>query len=491
MAEWTLLRPWWLLALFLPGLLFYWHWRQHHTGQTFIRQSILRYLRGQQTETTRKSTLWWLLPWVLAVLALSGPAHRQSDTLYQSDDIWIWMLDTSRSMLADDVPPSRLLSSRYQLFDLLDQAKGRRIALIAFAGDAYVITPPTDDHETLRFLLRELEPEVMPVAGSDPVAAIQLALTMIGNNNRQRARLLLITDDLQTTQRQTITELLRKQQQSLDVLAVGTEAGAPIRLKDGSLFKDRQGQLIVAHSNLQQLATLAHDTGGKMVQNEANVADLDTLLHPQHGHAIQSGQQQIREQDLGYWLLLPLLILVLGFQRGWFFVFVLGISMLPAPDVAADEAMDLYQRGEFITAAPLFDDPLWQGNAWFRAGHYREAAAAYQLAGDSPVARYNLGNSLAYQQEFAAALDAYDQALQQDPALEDARINRALVAQWLQQQQTRQQAARQASASRKPAPSSGNSNVLDLVAEDPGNLMKNRLRLQQQRRLHREPAQTW
>ncbi len=107
------------------------------------------------------------------------------------------------------------------------------------------------------------------------------------------------------------------------------------------------------------------------------------------------------------------------------------------------------------------------------------------------MARYNLGNSLAYQQEFAAALDAYDQALQQDPELEDARINRALVAQWLQQQQARQQAARQASASRKPVPSSGSSNLLDLVAEEPGNLMKNRLRLQQQRRLHKEPAQTW
>ena len=46
MADWTLLRPWWLLALGLPLLLLYWHWRQHHTGQDFIRQSILRYLRG-------------------------------------------------------------------------------------------------------------------------------------------------------------------------------------------------------------------------------------------------------------------------------------------------------------------------------------------------------------------------------------------------------------------------------------------------------------
>ena len=138
MADWTLLRPWWLLALGLPLLLLYWHWRQHHTGQDFIRQSILRYLRGQaQKDDKRPNALWWLLPWALGVLALAGPAHRQSEALYQSDEIWIWMLDTSRSMLADDVPPSRLLNARYQLFNLLEQSPGRRIALIAFAGDAF------------------------------------------------------------------------------------------------------------------------------------------------------------------------------------------------------------------------------------------------------------------------------------------------------------------------------------------------------------------
>ena len=118
------------------------------------------------------------------------------------------------------------------------------------------------------------------------------------------------------------------------------------------------------------------------------------------------------------------------------------------------------------------------------------AAAADQEAGEPPEALYSLGNALAQQQEFAAALEAYDHALQLDPNLHDALYNRTLVAQWLQQQQAQQAKTQQApTESATHATSSGN--LLDLVAEEPGNLMKNRLRLQQQRRLKQEPAQTW
>ena len=491
MADWTLLRPWWLLALGLPLLLVYWHWRQHHTGQNFIRQSILRYLRGQQqNEQQRPVALWLLLPWVFGVLALSGPAHRQADALYQTDDVWIWMLDTSRSMLADDVPPSRLLNSRYQLFNLLEQSQGQRIALIAFAGDAYVITPPTDDHQTLKFLLRELEPDVMPVGGSDPLAAIQLALEMVDHHPGQRVRLLLVTDDLDARQGKAIASLLQPRKLPIDILVAGTQSGAPIRLKDGSLFKDRQGQLVVARSNLSQLATLAHDSGGQLVRTDANLANIDSLLQTPHGQGQHSGQQQLRPIDLGYWLMVPLLLLVFAFRRGWFFLICLAVSLSQAPHVEAGEGMELYRQGEFVAAAEAFTDPLWRGNAWFRAGRYADAAAAYQEAGDAPEALYNLGNALAQQQEFAAALEAYDHALRLDPNLHDALYNRTLVARWLQQQQAQQSKSQQA-ATPKTAHGASSGDLLDLVAEEPGNLMKNRLRLQQQRRLKQEPAQTW
>lgn len=492
MTEWTLLRPWWLLALLLPVVFMLWQWKLGPARQSFFRPALLAYLSGEAPSHQQHRHYWLLLPWALAVLALAGPAHREQEKLYQNNEVWIWMLDTSVSMLADDNPPSRLLNARYQLYDLLEQAQGKRIALIAYAGDSYVITPPTDDHQTVRFMLQELEPDVMPVAGSDPVAALRRALDLAGHAPHDQVRLLLITDDLLPAQKQAMLPMLRSADLPLDVLAVGTPAGAPIRQKDGTLLKDRLGQLIIARSHQEELADLVKDTGGRLVRTDASAAELRRLLAPSLTSQARLVSQQTQAfQEEGYWLMLPLLGLIWYFRTGWFFVLLIGLLPHLAPQANAATANELYQQGEYIQAAEAFSDPMWQANAWYRAGQFAKAAEAYRRVGDHAQALYNLGNALVHLEAWTAALDAYDRALQLDPDLADARFNRNLVTDWLRQQ-SQQQRRQGGSNQNSPAiQTKAETSRLDLVPEDPGNLMRNRLRLQQEKRMHKESSQTW
>ena len=193
MTEWTLLRPWFLLLFCLPLLLLALKWRDQRKGQSLISSRLLGYLgvdpllKPQDFSYLKLSLK--LIVWALAIIAMAGPAHRQQSDLYEQDETWIWLMDVSQSMWADDTPPSRLIRSRYYLQQLLEQAQGRRIALIAFAGDAYVVSPPTDDADTLRYLLRELTPEVMPLQGSNPVAALQRGLSMLDQIRLAHGRL--------------------------------------------------------------------------------------------------------------------------------------------------------------------------------------------------------------------------------------------------------------------------------------------------------------
>lgn len=496
MAEWTLLRPMWALLWGVPWLVLLWHWRRQQRTQSLIRPDLLRYLReGYHATTTQPAhaskgsrKLYWLwLPWTLLVLALCGPARQLTDqSLYQRDDVWVWMLDISTSMLADDLPPSRLVQARQILNNLATEAPGQRIALIAYAGDAYIITPPTADHTTLRFLLDELTPDVMPVAGSRPQLAVREGLALLTRQTRP-GRLLLITDDIRTEQSDSILQTLAAQHQPLDVLAVGTPTGSPIPLPGGGVQKQRTGDLVIARTPLAALAELAATSGGQFAR-----ADQPASLGALHGAAtmdLHQARGHIQPaQEVGYWLLPALLPCLILFRRGWLFVvLILPLGWVPAPARADEQpGWQAWQAGQWRQAAQQFTTPMWQGNAWYRAGNYPAAAQAYQNAGDSAQALYNLGNAYAKMQAIDEAISAYTAALQRDPALEDARYNRSLLLAWQHQQATDRQTTAPAS------PASGTATAATaLPAADPIKLMRNRLRLQQQKRMRLPEAQSW
>jgi len=486
MSDLVLLRPWWLLAL-LPLALLYWQRKRLLARrQDLIRPSLLAYLSPEAASPRlRRRHRWPWLAALLALLAMSGPAIQKNDALYEQEQSWYWLLDVSHSMLADDLSPSRLIRSRYKLLDLLERAPTAKVGLIAFAGDAFVISPVTDDHDTLRHMLRELEPGVMPQAGSDPVAAVRLGLHQLSQSQTLRGRLLLVTDNLTAAQRQAIGQLMANQPWPLDLLVAGTPPGAAIPLSDGRLLRDSRGQLVIAKTDYIQLQQLADQVGGSLYRLDGEESQWGRLLRPDAGRrqGAPMGRQQV---DLGYWLLFPLLGLALMFRRGllWLTLLTLLGPGLPKPALA-DDGIALYQAQRYAAAAQQLDDPLWRGNAFYRAGNYQAALGAYGLL-EGAQARYNSGNALVQLGRYQEALNAYDAALALDPNQFDARFNRDLVANWL---------AKQPSSDRQaPQPDEdpqAQDDPLKLVAEAPGNLMKNRLRLQAAKRPSRLQEEPW
>jgi Ca-activated chloride channel family protein len=145
-------------------------------------------------------------------------------------------------------------------------------------------------------------------------------------------------------------------------------------------------------------------------------------------------------------LLLPLLALC--FRRGWIAVFLL-VVLAPQPRAEAFEWQDLWQRPDqrgfkaFESeqperAAELFDSPEWRGAAQYRAGQYEQSAASLATV-DSADGHYNRGNALAYAGQLPAAIAEYERALALDEGHEDARHNRDLLEQYLEDHPEQQQ----------------------------------------------------
>ncbi len=458
MSSFHFLRPGWLLALPPLLALLIWLWRRQlrsRSWQAVCDPQLLPHLLLGRSRRRTRWPLWLLLSGLLlAVLALAGPTWRQQpQPLFRQQSALVILLDLSRSMAAADLKPSRLERARLKIEDLLRQRREGQTALIAFAGDAFVVTPLTDDVQTIHSLLKSLTPELMPVQGSEPQRALGLGMELLQQAGPKRGRLLLITDEDRPERALTAAGELQEAGFELAVLGVGTRAGAPIPLSGGGFFKDSQGNLVLPKLDEAGLRQLAAAGGGDYRRLSIDERDLRELLPEGDRRRLDRAEKTAaktgeRWREEGVWLLWPLALLAaLAFRRGWLTLVVL--MLLPPLPARALSWQDLWQRpdqqaagafatGQYDRAQQLFQDPLWKASSLYRAGQYAEAAEALEHP-ESADDWYNKGTALARSGQLPQALQAYGQALELDPDHADAEANKKLVEDALRQQQPQQQ----------------------------------------------------
>ena len=194
-----LMRPEWLWTLVPALILIVMLWRQRgRTGSwdAVIAPELLRHLVGDSASSRGSNLLpLVLLGWLIAAVAASGPSWQKiPQPVHQKQDALVVLLDLSDSMKSADLAPSRVDRARQKLLDLLQQRREGQTGLIAYAGDAHIVTPLTDDTLTIANLLPALQPDMMPLLGSDPVSALAQALELLRSAGIRRGTILLLTD---------------------------------------------------------------------------------------------------------------------------------------------------------------------------------------------------------------------------------------------------------------------------------------------------------
>lgn len=461
MNEFHLLRPWWLLAL-IPVVLLYWRLLYSQKHQAGWHQWLPGHLSKVLVKSGSQPSLWpahrFLLISVLATLALSGPTwERLPQPVYQLESGQVVIMDMSPSVLADDISPNRLTRMRYKAIDLVRAGLDGDTGLIAYADDAFIISPLTADNRNLMNLIPSLSPDIMPAQGSEPQLALELADELLKNAGYPQGDIYWLTDGISSSELNQLSSYLRSIEHRVSILAVGTEEGAAIRDSSGRLLKD-DNQVIIAKTYPSRLSDLASITGGAFSSVTADNSDIDKLINQapltREGKDGDEQQQGDAWRDMGPYVALFILpIMLFSWRRGSLLSPVLVSMLLPligfTPSVHAQQesvwqkqllnqeqrAQRLYQEEEYQQAANLSETPFRQGSALYRDGDYEAAAEAFSQD-DSAEAQYNLGNALAQQQQYDAAIEAYDKALEQRPDWSRAAENKQLVEQLQQQQES-------------------------------------------------------
>ena len=458
-ADFHFLRPLWLLGL-IPVILFLsMLWRLNSTVTAWDRaidHDLLPFLLDRSKNTAQRTPLYLLAAaWVLTIIALSGPVWQKlPQPVQRREDALVIILDLSLSMFAPDHVPNRLDLAKRKLRDILDLRNEGQTALIVYAGDAHTVTPLTDDTVTITALVPSLTPNIMPLFGSNPVMALQMAISLLNDVQAQSGRILLMTDGIDGfTEEQQLVDLMAGTGYRLLVMGIGTEEGAPIRTSDGGFLTDTNGEMVIPTLNRGVLQSLANRTNGRYHDIQLSDADI-TYLMADYTLDDEELSDVEEEFDIWYepapWLLVLILPLVaLSFRRGWLFgaVLVIGSGVLvPSQKVYALEWKDLWltkdqqaaramAADDYVGAINLFRLPQWAGVAHYRNGDYDSAIAGFSSE-NTADAHYNRGNALALNGNYQEAIAAYDIAIAIDANHEDAIHNKEIVEKLLQQEES-------------------------------------------------------
>jgi Ca-activated chloride channel family protein len=262
----------WLLVM--PGL------GRNERIRNYADAHLMPYLLGR-TETSPRAR-WkrfarWTAIWTLMVLAMAGPRWDFTDEqLFRPGTNLLVLFDISRSMDVTDVKPSRLARGRQELEDILNQSRGIRVGLIAFASVAHVVSPITEDMNGIRRVLSALDTRLVRLQGSRLSFALDRAKELIAGQPAESVNALLIITDGDFDE-PGLEEKLRSFADAgvrVHVLGVGTPEGGEVPGNNNSPLMARNGKPVISALNEPELKALANAGGG--IYETADYRDTDT-----------------------------------------------------------------------------------------------------------------------------------------------------------------------------------------------------------------------
>lgn len=487
MVEWLndfhFLRPHWLWALLAVAALALWQrsrWRSAKGWEQYIAPALLPLLTRSDGRAKSRLPLLAVITAGL-VIGAAGPSwQRLPQPVEVNQSALVVILDLSPSLYAKDIAPSRLVRARFKLLDLLNLRQDGLTALVVYAGEAHVLSPLTEDTNTIAHLVPVLSPSLLVEIGSNLEDAVEQAVNLLQNSSEGRGDIILISDGATATAARASSDILAQHSAlRLSILGVGTRAGAPIPLASGGFLKSADGAIVLPKLDSALLADLANRHRGIYRELSLDDSDIRALLAHIESRPIADSKAVNRDfdqwRDMAHWVAIILLLpLALSFRRG---VLLLAVAVLlpsgftptahaaqqgEAEPVSAgaklaqgwqdfwwrrdQQAAHKLANGDAQRAAELFERRDWAATAAYRHGDYSAAVENFladENAQQQPTALYNAATALARGGDLAAALATYNQLLALQPDHRDGRYNRDIVERLLEQQQQQQQEQQQ------------------------------------------------
>lgn len=432
----------------------------------------------------------------LLVVALAGPRFGSQLVKVEREGVdLVIALDTSLSMLAEDMLPNRLDRAKQEMIDLIRGLQGDRVGIVVFAGKAFALCPLTVDYDAALMFTRSVGVDIVSEPGTNLAAAIETSAKLFEHSDKRDRAIILVTDG-ENHEGDAVDAARVAGDKGIKIytIGIGNPSGEliPERGTAGSIEgykKDRRGETVLTQLDESTLQSVASASDGKYLPATREGLELKVLYNEIAGmeRKMIKGEFIERKKER-FWMFLcgALLALLLdtvvttralfgGGRRGRLLhtgAVFLALAVAAMPAVAGARTVDggkvksgnqYFDAGEYDKAATLYVESLGDtlrlpkhfegvlynlGNTLFQQEMYKEAVQLYQgsYSQDSTLTGrmlYNRGNALMRTGDPGAAIESYIQALQFLPDDEDVRHNLELALLEARQQQQEEQQQQQ------------------------------------------------
>lgn len=467
----------WLWILPTLGAI-YWlsNWRRKSQMRSFGDEGLMERLVSAFNPLARVLKRWALFFSILfIILALCQPHYKTREVLVERKGIDVVIaLDVSQSMLSKDMPPNRLEKAKLELSGLIDRLKQDRVGLVAFAGDAYIQCPLTLDKSAAKLFLSTINPNLIPLPGTDIGKAMDRALMTFTDKDKKYKAIILLTDgEDHSAHVKEATNRAKDAGVKIFAIGIGTQEGSivPSDTMNEGFKKDREGRTVLSKLDENLLKEITQKTGGVYYRSTRGELEVDHLLQ-ELKFLGQKGLKQDKsieyEENYQYFLVLALMMLLIEItlserksafaKKNLTLVFILilyspllcGFKFYSA--IKNEEGNKLYRKGQIDKAKKAYEKALKSepkqaevaynlGNTLFKEESYKESLDSYKKAASNDKstwvqskAFYNIGNALFRENNKEKAAEFYKQALRIDPKDQDAKYNLELLTKQDQKQ---------------------------------------------------------
>ncbi len=271
-ADFQNIHFFWLVIL----IAIFWVWAYRYKQrrlEKFAERKLLTELAASfypQREILKRILIGFVM--VFSILALMRPqwGYEWQELKHQGLDILV-AIDTSKSMLTEDVKPNRLKRSKLAVQDLLKKLSGDRIGLIAFAGTAFSVCPLTVDYGGFSLSLADINTQTVPEGGTDVGSAIAQALKGYEKVPNKYKAVIIITDG-ENLEGDPLKKAKEAKEKGIKIFCVGigTKEGELIRVPNDQggqeFLKDKNGNFVKSRLNEDLLQQIALTTDGVYVR---------------------------------------------------------------------------------------------------------------------------------------------------------------------------------------------------------------------------------